>query len=258
MPKINVNGLDLWYESSGDGYIVIFLHAFAVTSAMWFSQVVELSKTDFQVVCVDLRGHGLSSAPPAPYTLPQLAKDVHELIQYLASSKVALVGLSTGGRVATRVALDYPNDVSKLVLVSTKSEPAVEIKVELDTLSKIALNDSEASAAKLFHLNHYQRLANAAPSLMKTFEEVWFDKPGNGFAGVATAISTMESVTKRIAEIQVPTMAIAGELDPPCHPYLAWYERSMANCQGFIVPESGHFVNVERPELFNQLLSDFL
>jgi pimeloyl-ACP methyl ester carboxylesterase len=68
----------------------------------------------------------------------------------------------------------------------------------------------------------------------------------------------MESVTTRIGEIRAPTLAIAGALDPSCHPYLAWYERTIPDCQGVIVPGAGHFVNVERPERFNELLLDFL
>jgi 3-oxoadipate enol-lactonase len=258
MPKVEVNGIDLWYESSGSGHAIVFLHAFAVTGAMWFPQVPELSKAGYQVVCVDLRGHGRSSTPPGPYTLPQLADDVHHLIQRSNLGKVCLVGLSTGGRVATRLALDHPEDISELILVSTKSEPALEIKTELEELANTAISESEASAAQQFYSTHYQALADAAPSLMKKLEKGWRDEPGDGFAGVAIAISAMESVTTRISEIRVPALAIAGELDPPCHPYLAWYERSMADCRGFIVPGAGHFVNVEQPERFNQLLSTFL
>jgi len=68
----------------------------------------------------------------------------------------------------------------------------------------------------------------------------------------------MESVTARIPEIRAPTLAIAGELDPPCHPYIAWYERSIPGCQGVIVAAAGHFVNVEQPDHFNDLLLTFL
>ena len=258
MPILGVNDIDLYYESTGSGHAIVFLHAFAVTGAMWFPQVPMLSEAGYRVICVDLRGHGLSSAPPGPYTLPQLAGDVHGLIQSLELGKVCLVGLSTGGRVATRLALDYSNDISELVLVSTKSEPAIEILVELQELAEIALKGNVAKAAEIFYINHYQRLADAAPDLMDRLKDSWQNKNGDGFAGVALAISTMESVTSRISEIRLPALAIAGQLDPPCHPYLAWYERSMADCHGFIVPESGHFVNVEQPKIFNQLLLAFL
>jgi pimeloyl-ACP methyl ester carboxylesterase len=169
-----------------------------------------------------------------------------------------LIGLSTGGRVATRLALDFPEDLSELVLVSTKSEPALDILVELRELAEIAKNGKVVDAAEQFYRNHYQRLADAAPDLMVKLKESWRNENGEGFAGVAAAISAMESVTSRIGEIRASTLAIAGELDPACHPYIAWYERVMADCKGTIVPQSGHFVNVEQPKIFNQLVLDFL
>jgi 3-oxoadipate enol-lactonase len=258
MPSVKVNGIDLWYERSGQGYAVIFLHAFAVTGAMWFPQISFLSKAGYQVICVDLRGHGLSSAPPGPYTVRQLATDVHFLIERLGLNKVCVVGLSTGGRVATRLALDYPEDIAELVLVSTKSEPALEIQTELRELAQVAMGGDVFDAVKQFYEAHYQRLAEAAPQLVLDLLDGWRDKPGSGFASVAVAIVEMESATTRISEIQVPTLTVAGALDPPCHPYVAWYEREISGCQAVIVPDAGHFVNVEKPDRFNELILAFL
>jgi pimeloyl-ACP methyl ester carboxylesterase len=258
MPTLKIEDTELWYECTGEGHSVVFLHAFAVTSAMWLTQVPALSTAGYKVVCIDLRGHGLSSAPPGPYKLTELVLDVHNLIQLLNLGKVCLVGLSTGGRVATRLALDYPDDLSELVLVSAKSEPALDIKTELQELSEIAWGGDVLTAVHTFYDNHYQRLTNADPKLVDKLIDSWRDKSGDGFAGVAIAISEMESVTARIDEIKVPTLAIAGELDPPCHPFIAWYERQISNCKGVIIPGAGHFVNVEQPEIFNHHLIDFL
>jgi 3-oxoadipate enol-lactonase len=258
MPKIKTKELELWFESSGRGHPVVFLHAFAVTGAMWFPQVPVLSAAGYKVICLDLRGHGLSSAPKGPYVLTDLVSDVHNFIQALNLGKVCLVGLSTGGRVATRTALEYPDDISELVLVSSKSEPALDIKTELRELSQMAWDGDVLNAVQTFYNNHYQRLAQAAPELVNKLIDGWRLKNGDGFAGVAIAISEMDSVTARVSEIKVPTLAIAGELDHPCHPFIAWYEREITNCKGVIVPGAGHFVNVEQPELFNQIMLDFL
>lgn len=258
MPYVKTEDLDLWYECTGEGHPVVFLHAFAVTGAMWFPQVPVVSAAGYKVVCIDLRGHGLSSAPPGAYTLSDVVSDVHNFLQILNLGKVCLVGLSTGGRVATRLALDHPDDISELVLVSAKSEPALDIKTELRELSEIAWNGDVLTAVQTFYDNHYQRLTQAAPELADKLIDSWRVKSGDGFAGVAIAISEMDSVTTRVSEIKVPTLAIAGELDPPCHPFIAWYERQIPNCKGVIVSGAGHFVNVEQPEIFNQILLDFL
>jgi len=258
MPSIDVGGLNLWYESQGEGHAIVFLHAFATTSEMWVPQVRALATAGYRVLRVDLRGHGDSSSPPGPYSVSDLALDVHRLIQNLDLGKVCLVGLSTGGRVATRLVLEYPQDIAELVLVSTKSEPALDIRNELRELAEIALQGKVDTAVEQFYTNHYQLLSRAAPDLVNKILSGWRGKPGDGFAGVAIAISEMDSVTSRVCEITAPTLAMAGQLDPPCHPFLAWYERSMANCHGVIIPDAGHFVNVEKPDFFNRILIEFL
>ncbi|HCS40144.1 MAG TPA: hypothetical protein DIW44_11240 [Anaerolineaceae bacterium] len=259
MSKIDVNGINLWYESHGSGTrTIVFLHAFAVTSKMWDFQIPALVEAGFKVICVDLRGHGQSSTLTGPCTLLDLANDIHQLINKLALQKVSLVGLSTGGRVATKLALTYPEDLSELVLVSTKSEPALDIRNELKELSAIALGGDVSSAVKQFYNNHYQRFIDVAPKLIEQMLSTWNNSNRDGFIGVAEAITGMGSLTSRIHELKMQTLSIAGQLDPSCQPFLAWYERSIVNCRGIIIPGAGHFVNVEQPALFNEALISFL
>ena len=80
MENIKVNEIEISYEITGDGPVVVFLHAFAVTNAMWTPQVPVFSQSGYKVVTVNLRGHGFTSAPQGPYTLPKLANDIHSLI----------------------------------------------------------------------------------------------------------------------------------------------------------------------------------
>ncbi len=258
MPSLTINNINLWYERAGRGRPIIFLHAFAVTGAMWFPQVPALTAAGYDVICVDQRGHGQSSAPSGPYTISQMADDVHQLIGRLKLDMACVVGLSMGGRVAMRLALDHPEDVAALALVSAKSEPAREIRAELEVLAQRAKRGEAALAVETWYDEHYQRLAVYAPDLVRKLKEEWRDKSGSGFIGAAQAITEMESVTTRISEIRAPTLAVAGALDSPCHPFVAWYERSIPDCRGIIVPEAAHFVNVEQPERFNELLLGFL
>jgi 3-oxoadipate enol-lactonase len=258
MPYTPVNQVDLWYERSGKGRAVVFLHAFAVSGAMWQPQVDRLAGKGCDVIRVDLRGHGRSSSPPAPYTIDQIAKDIVGLIEHLELEDVCLVGLSTGGRVATHIAINYPESIAKLVLVSTKSEPAREIINELAELNSIAESGNLPLAVSRWYQGHYKRLEDAAPQLYQALIDEWAGRPASGFVGAARAITEMESVTALIPKIHVPTLAVAGEQDTACQPYLAWYERSIPDCRGVIIPYSGHFVNIEQPQKFNDALLDFL
>lgn len=259
MPNLQANGVDLWYERSGGGRPIILLHAFAVTSAIWFHQAPVLAAAGYDVICLDLRGHGRSSAPSGAYTISEMAADVYQLIEHLKLGKVCAVGLSMGGRVAMRLALDHPEDIATLVLASTKSEPALEVRDELEALAQRARRGEVAAAIEgWYNRPSYQRLAVVAPDLVSSMKAEWNQKSGNGFADAAQAIIEMESLTPRLAEIRAPTLTIAGELDQPCHPYVALYERTIPDCQGVIVPAAGHFVAVEQPDRFNDLLMAFL
>ena len=258
MTNLSVNDINLWYERAGHGRPVIFLHAFAVTGAMWFPQIPTLTTAGFDVICVDQRGHGQSSAPPSPYTISQMADDIHQLIVNLNLDKPCVVGLSMGGRVAMRLALDHPQDVAALVLVSAKSEPALVIQAEMEASAlKVEQGDVE-SAVEEWYNERYQRLEVYAPDLNRKLKAEWRQKSGSGFIGAFRAIVEMESMTTQLSEIRAPTLAVAGALDSPCHPFVAWYERSIPDCRGFIMPEADHFVNIEQPERFNDLLLMFL
>jgi len=254
MPNLTINDINIWYERAGRGRPVILLHAFAVTGAIWFPQVPALTAAGYDVICVDQRGHGQSSAPPGPYTIPQMANDIHQLIAQLKLDRACVVGLSMGGRVAMRLALDHPQDVVALALVSTKSEPAREIQAELEALAQRVEQGEVESVVEEWYDERYQRLAVYAPDLNRKLKAEWRQKSGSGFIGAARAIIEMESMTTRISEIRASTLAVAGALDSPCHPFVAWYERSIPDCRGVIVPETAHFVNIEQPERFNDLL----
>lgn len=258
MPNLTVNGINIWYQRAGQGRPVILLHAFAVASAIWYPQVPALTAAGYDTICVDQRGHGQSSAPPGSYTIPQIADDVHQLIVQLKLDRACVVGLSMGGRVAMRLAIDNPQDVAALALVSAKSEPAREIQAELEDFTQRAEQGEVASVVEEWYDERYQQLAVCAPDLNRKLRAEWHQKSGNGFIGAARAIIEMESMTARISEIRAPTLAVAGALDTPCHPFVAWYERSIPDCQGVIVPEAAHFVNIEQPERFNDLLVMFL
>ncbi len=258
MSNITVNDINIRYERAGQGRPIILLHAFAITSAMWFPQVPVLTAAGYDVICVDQRGHGQSSASPVPYTIPQMADDIHQLIAQLELNGVCVVGLSMGGRVAMRLAIDQPQEVAALVLVSAKSEPAREIQAGLEVLTLRAEQGEVSSAVEEWYEERYQRLEVYAPDLYNKLRAEWHLQSGSGFIGAARAIIEMESMTTRISEIRAPTLAVAGALDSPCHPFVAWYERSIPDCRGVIVPEAAHFVNIEQPERFNDLLLMFL
>jgi pimeloyl-ACP methyl ester carboxylesterase len=251
--------IELWYEQQGSGSPIILLHAFAVSGEIWYPQSTALVASGYRAISVDLRGHGHSPAPKDPYTIRQMADDVRCLIDHLQLDSVYLVGLSMGGRIALQIAIDHPSVVTALLLVSTKTDPIQIAREELQRLLHRAEQDGAAEAVKEWYARiSYRRLTEIEPDFMERMLAVWQDKAKEGFTGAAHALLNMETLTPHLAEIRIPTLAIAGELDEACHPYIDLYHRSMPRCYTSIIPRAGHFVNLEQIEAFNQRMLEFL
>ena len=115
--KIKVNGIELYYEISGEGKNVILLNPNSVHTKIFMSPIVKLFSKDFKVYCVDRRGCGKSTRD-CELSYEESAKDIYEMIQELRLDKPIVVGFSGGASVALHLAIKYPTAISKLILCS--------------------------------------------------------------------------------------------------------------------------------------------
>ena len=115
---VAVNGLDLYYEIHGEGEPLILLHG-GVGAIEMFGEVLPLLAQDRRVIAVDLQAHGRTADIDRPMTFEAMADDVAGLIGHLGLGEADVMGYSLGGGVALRTAIQHPEVVSNLVLVST-------------------------------------------------------------------------------------------------------------------------------------------
>src|SRR5438477_1841261 len=113
-----VNGIELGYQEFGSGKPLILLHG-GFGSVEMFGPNVELLAAGHRVIGVDLQSHGRSPAAPRPMKFEAMADDIAALISGLGLERVAVMGFSLGGAVALRIAIQHPDLVERLVLVST-------------------------------------------------------------------------------------------------------------------------------------------
>jgi len=113
-----VDGIELGYRIVGDGAPLVLLHGGFGTFEM-FGPTVELLAAGRQVIGVDLQSHGRSPAADRPMTFEAMADDMAELIRSLGLRRAGIMGFSLGGGVALRTAIQHPDVVERLVLVST-------------------------------------------------------------------------------------------------------------------------------------------
>jgi len=123
--KIKSNGIELHYAVEGSGPWVVMSHSLACDASMWDEQARAL-RGHYRVLRFDTRGHGRTSAPPGPYTLEQMAEDLHGLLSGLGIAETHFVGISMGGMIGQVFALTYPTLVRSLILCDTTSRYPAE------------------------------------------------------------------------------------------------------------------------------------
>jgi pimeloyl-ACP methyl ester carboxylesterase len=119
MPFAQVGDIELYYESHGSGDPLVLIGGLGLAVSEMRALADAFTASGYRVIAADNRGAGLSAKPPGPYTIRQMAGDVAGLLTQLGVERTHVLGISMGGRMAMSLALDYPNLVDHLVLVST-------------------------------------------------------------------------------------------------------------------------------------------
>ena len=118
MSTPGADGVLLHHSVEGAGDPVLLLHSVGLDSTFWDEVAAPLAAS-YQVVRMDIRGHGRSPVPPRPWRMADLAGDVHRTLAQLGLSPAHVVGQSFGGLVAQALVLDHPDDVRSVVLSGT-------------------------------------------------------------------------------------------------------------------------------------------
>jgi pimeloyl-ACP methyl ester carboxylesterase len=114
--RVEVNGVELYYEVHGEGSPVVMLHGGVNPSDMFGEPLAEMARAH-KVIAVHLRGHGLSTDADEPWTYEQMADDIDALLGKLGIDKIDIMGWSLGGGVALQTAIRHPERVGKLIVI---------------------------------------------------------------------------------------------------------------------------------------------
>ena len=260
MPKEIVNGVELAYEVHGAGVPFVLLHCWAGGKALFQEQIPQFSK-NYQVITLDLRGHGESEKPQTEYRLDVFAADVKALLDLLNLKQAIVLGHSMGGYIAQVFALTYPDRVKALILYGTVSmhPPIGHLwgPGEQESIRKIV--EMGFREYIKWYAPQYWFSPEIDPELIDwCCEEVCFKVPEYAATAMWRELAKF-SVRGRLSEIKVPTLLIVGDND--CRTPLEDHEnmnRAIPNACLKIIKGTGHMAHIEKAGEFNKAVLNFL
>jgi 3-oxoadipate enol-lactonase len=125
VPVIHAGDIDMYYELRGSGDPLVLIGGLASDISQW-GWLTDFCAQTHQVLAFDNRGAGRTDKPDARYTIPMMAGDTDALMDAVGMNRATVVGISMGGRIALDLALEYPERVARLVLVSTRASARLD------------------------------------------------------------------------------------------------------------------------------------
>jgi (E)-2-((N-methylformamido)methylene)succinate hydrolase len=246
------------YQRHGSGPTVLLVHGVGGDSTHW-AAIAEQLHARFDVIAMDLRGHGKSDRIAGPVDARDLARDAVQVLDEAGVAKCAVVGFSLGGAIALALTLDFPERVEKLAVIGTvcgrtpeESARALERVEFLERHGSAAL--AEANRERWF-TDAFRR---AHPDLVdRRVAQVVACDP-ESYLHAFRVFCTADFVD-RLDEIRVPTLVVTGEHDAAATPRMAQLmgER-IHGAQAQVLPRLRHSVLIEVPEQVGALLGAFL
>jgi len=262
MEKGNINGIELCYQTAGNGTPIILVHGHPFDHTMWDPQISAFSK-DYQVIAPDLRGYGKSSLPgPANTRFEDYAADMLSLADYLGVDSFHLVGLSMGGQIIMEIYRQAPSRVKSLILADTfASLDTPEAKQARDEGAKRLEKDgmdgyADESIYKMLKSDHVASMPEVADHVLKMMKAT---SPVAAATAMRARSGRIDYLSEVLPEINIPTLIIVGRQDEFTPVAKAEeMQQKLQNCKLVVIEDAGHMPNLEHPDEFNQTVLDFL
>lgn len=237
---------------------IVFSHALGADQSMW-DPIANALAADCRVICYDHRGHGDSEAPAGPYSMADLADDAERLMAEIGAGPVVWVGLSMGGMVGQELALRYPQRVQALVIAnSTAGYPPEARELWQQRIQAIEAGGVEAIADGAMQRWFSPTFRTEQPATVARWRRRLISTPQAGYLGSTHAVMNM-ATADRLAQIDVPTLVIAGELDEGTPPSMSRsIVEAVPGARLVLLPGAAHLSAIEQPKTFEAALASFI
>ncbi len=266
MPTATINGVELYYEVTGEGEPLIFSHEFAGDYRSWAPQVRALARR-YRVITYSNRGYLPSAVPtdPAAYSQEQLVEDLRGLLDHLGIARAHVGGLSMGGSVALVFSLTHPERCRSVVVAGcgNGSDDPERFRSEgVRMIAAIRERGMAHFAEEYAHGPQRVQLLAKDPLGWREFRDALAEHSTEGsiliFDNVQRKRPPVYAFADKMRASTVPTLIIVGDEDEGCLAPGLFMKRHIRTAGLAILPMTGHTLNLEEPAAFNRLVLDFL
>jgi len=257
MPKEKVNDIEMFYELNGEGEPLLLIHGLGSSTRDWEEQIPAFSQR-YQVIAIDLRGHGKTDKPKGPYSMQLFAEDIAELLKKLGIKSTHVLGISLGGGIAFQFAVDYPDLVKSLIIVNAFIEiPMDSFKMKLEAFKRTFIvklvgmkKMGKVLAPRLF-------IKPEQEELRKKLIKRWADNDKKAYLSAMRALMGW-SVRDKLNKIDFPTLIIGSDEDYVPSSIKREYTKLIPKAKFIEIEDARHAVPIEKPTEFNEIVLNFL
>ena len=262
------DGVKLYYEEVGAGVPIIFVHEFAADHRSWETQMRHFGQR-YRCITYSARGYPPSDIPekPSSYSQNRATDDIAAVLDHLKIAKAHVVGLSMGGFASLHFGFRHPTRALSLVVAGVgygaEKEQSAKFKGEVAAVAKSLLDEGmKAFAGKYAYGPTRVQFENKDPRGFAQFKKELGEHSALGSAntqlGCQAERPSLYDLVDKMRAMTTPTLILTGDEDWPCLAPSVMMKREIPTSALSVMPNCGHTVNIEDPDLFNRIVGDFI
>lgn len=262
------DGVQLYYEETGSGRLVIFVHEFAGSYRSWEPQMRHFGRR-YRCVAFAARGYPPSDVPeqPSSYSQARAADDIAAVLDHLGEEKAHIVGLSMGGFATLHFGFRHPAKAYSLCVggcgYGAEIDQRERFRGEADIIAaSLKADGMEAFAARYAYGPTRVQFENKDPRGFAEFKQMLGQHSALGSAntqlGVQKERPSLYELVDEMKALTVPTLILTGDEDWPCLLPGILMKQNIPSAALSVIPNAGHTINIEVPDEFNRLVGDFI
>jgi pimeloyl-ACP methyl ester carboxylesterase len=268
MPYADSDGVRLYYEEAGKGAPIVFVHEFADDLHSWDPQIRFFSRR-YRCIAFNARGYPPSDVPKSyrKYSQQIATDDIANVMRHLGLRKAHVIGCSMGGYATVHFGLRHPRLASSLTAIGvgygSDEDKRKQFLADTEVMARRFEELGTPEAIKPYQIGPSRvQFQNKDPLGFKHFCAEFAKHSALGSAntlrGVQARRPTIQSLERGLKAMKVPMHIMTGDEDNNCLEPGIFMKRVCPSAWLTVVPNTGHAVNIEEPDLFNRLTAEFL